>query len=92
MEHIGLKLLRELQELEFALVELNLYLDTHPDDDSALETFNKLSSRYAEARRAYEERSGPLVNFGHSDPRCHAAPGRDPWRWVEDPWPWEIEY
>lgn len=92
MDQLGLKLLRELQELEFALVELNLYLDTHPDDEAALRTFSKLSNRYAEARRAYEEQAGPLVNFGHSDPCRQTGPSRDPWRWIEDPWPWEIEY
>lgn len=92
MDQLGLKLLRELQELEFALVELNLYLDTHPDDEAALSTFNKLSSRYAEVRRAYEEQTGPLINFGHSDSCRHADPSCDPWRWIEDPWPWEIEY
>ncbi len=86
MDQPGLKLLREVQELEFALIELNLYLDTHPDDEAALSTFNKLSARYAEARRAYEEQVGPLVNYGHS------GPAREPWRWVEEPWPWEIEY
>ncbi len=86
MDQLGLKLLREVQELEFALIELNLYLDTHPDDEAALSTFNKLSTRYAEVRRAYEEQVGPLVNYGHS------GPVREPWRWIEEPWPWEIEY
>lgn len=86
MDYQCVNMLRELQELEFALVELNLYLDTHPCDESALNTFNNLAERYEKARKAYEERFGPLVNFGHS------GPVRAPWQWIEEPWPWEIEY
>lgn len=28
--------LRELQELEFVAIDLNLYLDTHPEDEDAI--------------------------------------------------------
>lgn len=87
MDYHCAKILREIQELEFALVELNLYLDTHPADNKALMTFNNLAERLAAARKAYEARYGPLVNFGFSDHPPHMA-----WKWMEEPWPWEIEY
>lgn len=86
MDHQCTKILREIQELEFALVELNLYLDTHPADERALRTFNNLAERLTAAKQAYEARYGPLVNFGHS------GPAQMPWQWIEEPWPWEIEY
>ncbi len=35
--------LEELQALDFALVELTLYLDTHPNDVATIEQFNDLS-------------------------------------------------
>jgi spore coat protein JB len=41
MDQMCVRMLRELQELEFALVELNLYLDTHPCDTQAIKTFNE---------------------------------------------------
>lgn len=76
-------LLRRLQALEFTALELNLYLDTHPDDANALRDFNEISDELREAKKEYEARYGPLVNFGHS-----SSPGE--WRWIEDPWPWEV--
>lgn len=75
--------LRAVQELEFALVELNLYLDTHPNDQNALAAFNDFASRYATARSNYEAQYGPLVNFGNSGPTSS-------WVWINEPWPWEI--
>ncbi|HHW28408.1 MAG TPA: spore coat protein CotJB, partial [Syntrophomonadaceae bacterium] len=51
MDRSRVSMLRELQELEFALVELNLYLDTHPDDDKALSTFNNLATHLAKAKK-----------------------------------------
>lgn len=37
------QLLENLQELDFVLVELTLYLDTHPDDTAAINQFNDFS-------------------------------------------------
>jgi len=86
MDRQRLRMLREIQELEFAAIEMNLYLDTHPYDEAALNTYNNLAARLAEARRTYEAEYGPLVNYGYY------PPGRLPWQWIEEPWPWEIEY
>lgn len=80
----NMSLLRTIQELEFALLELNLYLDTHPEDQNALAVFNDLASRFVTARSDYEARYGPLVNFGHSGPTAS-------WVWIDEPWPWEID-
>ena len=38
------ELMKYINELEFALVDLNLYLDTHPDNAEALEMFTKLAA------------------------------------------------
>ncbi|MGE5561526.1 MAG: spore coat protein CotJB [Chloroflexota bacterium] len=72
-----------LQALGFTLVDLNLYLDTHPWDQRALADFNATSAQYHACRQQYESMYGPLMNFGHS-----MSPA--PWRWAIDPWPWEI--
>lgn len=76
--------MRELQELEFAAVELNLYLDTHPDDENALRAFNDLVPQVIAARQACEAMMGPLIDFGHS------TTSGCPWQWIEEPWPWEM--
>ena len=55
------ELLLELQELDFVLVELTLYLDTHPDDTAAINQFNDFSYK----RRVLKQRW--KKNTGHSN-------------------------
>ncbi|MCL6457466.1 MAG: spore coat protein CotJB [Gorillibacterium sp.] len=76
-------LLQELQAIDFVLVELTLYLDTHPLDSAAIQQFNQCSVHRQEIAKRYEAEYGPLLQFGHSF-------SRDPWDWVEAPWPWQV--
>ncbi len=75
-------LIRRLQELEFALVDLNLFLDTHPENQRALMDYNMLTNELKRVKQVYEMKYGPLANFG-------SAPSQYPWQWIEGPWPWE---
>lgn len=75
----------KIQELGFACVDLNLYLDNHPDDKNAVSIYNSLSKQYESAICAYEKKYGPLLNFGHGTSAC-------PWQWIDEPWPWEKEF
>ena len=77
------QLLWRIQALSFTAVDLNLYLDTHPWDTRALADYNQISAALAQTRALYEQLYGPMLNFGMS---C----GGDSWRWVEEPWPWQI--
>ena len=61
---------------------LNLYLDTHPNDCRAMNEYNCYVRQLQSLKREYEMQYGPLMNFGHSLSPC-------PWRWIEEPWPWE---
>ncbi len=74
--------LLELQQLSFSLVDLNLFLDTHPDNQQAVNDYNQLFEQYWEAKSNYELQYGPMNNFGH-------CPATYPWSWINDPWPWE---
>lgn len=76
-------LLRRLQEADFVLVELTLYLDTHPDDLQAVQQFNQMSFYRQQLACQYENDYGPLLQFGHS-------PSRFPWDWKNAPWPWQV--
>lgn len=80
-----LALLREIQELEFATIELNLFLDTHPADQAALGDFHAARDRLNQVKKRYEEIYGPLTVNGFAPPQYN-------WMWIEGPWPWEIEY
>ncbi|MFB9327492.1 spore coat protein CotJB [Paenibacillus aurantiacus] len=75
--------LLELQQLDFALVELNLYLDTHPNDMQAVTQYNQLAQQRKQCAIHFEHQYGPLMNFGHSFSKY-------PWQWVESPWPWQV--
>ncbi|NLT94122.1 MAG: spore coat protein CotJB [Clostridia bacterium] len=83
MDRYNCPLMRQLQEVSFALVELNLYLDNYPNNQQALADFNSLSQKYQELKAMYEAQYGPLTNFGY-------APSQYPWQWVNEPWPWEV--
>ncbi|MET3288307.1 spore coat protein CotJB [Brevibacillus fluminis] len=77
--------LRKLQEVQFALVELQFYLDMNPEDMRALHQYNDLSEELIDLRQEYEEQHGPLMQYGLSK-------ARGKWDWSSTPWPWEIEY
>ncbi len=74
----------ELQTTGFALVDLQLYLDTHPDDAAAGADFKTLAQRERLLKRAYEERYGPLCHYGES-----SSPERVD-LWINLPWPWQL--
>lgn len=77
------KLLNEIRAYKFALVEVNLFLDTHPRCRHALEYYEKYLALLADAVDEYENKYGPLTAKGGSSPEC--------WSWVEEPWPWESD-
>lgn len=71
----------ELQALNFAIQELQLYLDTHRDDRDALEAYRAYQQMYRACREQYEAKYGPLNQMSGDD--CQD------FRWLDDPWPWE---
>ena len=72
-------MLERIKCLNFAIIELGLYLDTHPDDEKALCLHRKYCKEYRELTDKYQKVYGPLtIQFP-----CNK------WRWLEEPWPWE---
>lgn len=69
--------------LDFVIRELNLYLDTHPDDREAFETLQKCIRMRAEGHKRYTEQYGPVTV---SDLAC-----ADVYDWLNAPWPWQPE-
>jgi len=78
------RLLRRIQELEFVAVEINLYLDTHPNDTRAITEYNRVHDELMQAAEQYERICGPLMGFGQSRNNGNS------WLWAEQPWPWEM--
>jgi spore coat protein JB len=74
-------LLRQLTVLDFAAVDLQLYLDTHPDDEEALAQYNEAVMQADALRAEYEDNYGPMFNF--------RSLGGKSYTWLDDPWPWQ---
>lgn len=77
------KALYEIQILEFNAIELNLYLDTHPEDKETLKKYNQTVKELKETKRDYEDIFGLFTNFGDEKSKY-------PWQWIQGPWPWEV--
>lgn len=75
--------LLEIQRVDFALVELTLFLDTHPADMQALQQFNQLAQIRRQLMASFEQQYGPQMGFGNSFSRY-------PWQWNDTPWPWQV--
>lgn len=73
--------LSELQALGFAVQELALYLDTHRDDQEALEIYRSYQKMYQKCAEEYMKKHGPLTHKMVSD--------SEKYDWLDDPWPWE---
>ncbi len=74
-------LTRKIASYDFSIVELNLYLDTHPRDTQALKKLAEYEDRSHELRTRYEEEYGPIEFRNSPDTRM---------RWIKSPWPWDL--
>ena len=72
-------MIMKIRQLDFAIVELGLYLNTHPDDQKALCLHKEYCKNVKELKDAYQKKYGPLTIYYP----CNK------WRWLEEPWPWE---
>lgn len=77
-----MQLLTMLDSLNFALVDLNLYLDVYPNDRDMINLFNQYRIETDKVLEEYENKYGPI--FVDS-----AANSKIPWAWDDEPWPWE---
>lgn len=75
-------LMRQLEQAGFAVDDVSLFLDTHPDNQEALAYYREVSNLRANALNAYEQQYGPLFSE-------HVTAGQ--WDWVTETWPWEGE-
>ncbi len=76
------EMMDSIRSLEFAINELALYLDTHPEDERALCLHRKYAKQAKDLKDKYQRAFGPLtINYP-----CNK------WRWLEEPWDWfELE-
>ncbi len=75
--------LGDLMALDFVLKELNLYLDTHPDDAEAFELFKKITELRDAGMKKYIKIYGPV--------KVEDTTLFDEYNWLRDPWPWDYK-
>ena len=73
------EMIKKIKELQFSIIELGLYLDTHPDDEKAICLHKEYANKYRKLTDQYQKIYGPLTIMFP----CNK------WRWLEQPWPWE---
>jgi len=76
------ELLKRLSAASFAAVDLQLFLDTHPKDATALALMQKHKKEAAMLRKEFESRFGPLTP--------QDVYGDTSFEWVNSPWPWDV--
>lgn len=74
-------LMQKIAAYDFAIVELNLYLDTHPNDVQAKRRLSDSEHKSRELRKEYESKFGAIVFSSSPDIAMS---------WIKDPWPWDI--
>ncbi len=78
-----MKLLKEISMVDFAIVDLNEYLDTHPDDVDAVAYIKQYLTILRRLKEEYASLYGPLniYDAGFNDSK--------EWKWARMPLPWE---
>ena len=78
-------LLLKLSGVEFAAIDMQLYLDTHPNDKKAIAMYNEFVSEAKMLRDEYEKNYGPLMSYISQSKENYFF-------WESEPWPWEKEF
>ena len=73
----------EMMAIDFVTDELELYLDTHPDDKQAFDMYQTFLALRKEARKRYAKHYGPIT-------QCDML-GMSEYAWLNNPWPWEYQ-
>ncbi|MGN0158640.1 MAG: spore coat protein CotJB [Brotaphodocola sp.] len=89
------QLLKQIQEVSFTLDDLTLYLDTHPLDADALNTFSDMQKCRKELLQNYARDFEPLTRDcvcpdtnNETNTLCK-YPGQKHFTWSDGPLPWD---
>ena len=76
------ELFEYINQISFAVDDVKLFLDTQPENQKALDYFQKYKEKRIEALKEYAEVYGPLTVDTVSE-------NSDCWKWINEPWPWQ---
>ncbi len=78
------EMLQRLSALDFYIIDLHLYLNTHPADRDAIQKYNTVVREAKGLREQYEQQFGMLSS--------QFSTSKVPWQWIEEPWPWQAKF
>ena len=73
-------LMYKIMEYDFAINDLNLYLDLNPENNNMYEKFKMYIKKCMELKDEYSKKYGPLT-IEQVDSSMY--------KWEDNPWPWE---
>lgn len=76
-------MLQQINEISFAAYDTLLFLDTHPNDQQALQFYREMSQKRNAAMEEFGRIYGPLTVD------CTCATNGNRWQWIDQTWPWE---
>lgn len=75
------EILTNIDAYGFALNDLKLYLDVHPDDMKYINLYNEYVNEYKKNLMVYRSKYGNIESSEIND--------SNKWGWVSEPWPWQ---
>ncbi len=75
------QMLKDIGIVDFTVIDLALYLDTHPCDCDAMEYFNHYNRIRTQLKKEFSRTYYPLL--------LDYAESNQEWRWGDAPLPWE---
>lgn len=73
-------LLYKIMEVDFAINDLNLYLDMHPEDAGIYEKLKAYTNECIRLKDEYAKKYGPLTIDQTTS---------NEYEWIKNPWPWD---
>lgn len=80
------QLRRKIFELDFAIHELVLFLDTHPTNKKAADLLTNYKQKRNELISIFNN------NFGQYILTALSVPESERFEWLKSPWPWENNF
>lgn len=75
------ELLLKIQYHNFALKDLNLYLDLYPNDTNMLKEYHVINTNLKKLKEQYEKEYELLLQ--------NDITNKSKWVWINNPWPWD---
>ena len=74
-------LLRKIATADFAVTDLQIFLNTHPNNREIAEKLLHYQEKSALLKQQYEQKYGSLT--------ASLSENQNRWNWISSPWPWE---